>query len=66
MKRLFAINRLPGYIVVGRLIIPNIKAIIAITNNTCIIPVAEYMNTPNAHPIRRITAMIYNNEFIVL
>jgi hypothetical protein len=52
--------------VVGRLIIPNIKAIIAITNNTCIIPVAEYMNTPNAHPIRRITAMIYNNEFIVL
>ena len=51
---------------VGRLIIPNIKAIIAITNNTCIIPVAEYKNTPNAQPISRITAMIYNSEFIMI
>jgi len=45
---------------------PNIKAIIAITNNICIMPVAEYMKTPNAQPISRITAIIYSNEFIVL
>jgi hypothetical protein len=38
----------------------------AITNNTCIMPVAEYKNTPNAHPMSNITAMIYNSEFIVI
>jgi len=51
---------------VGRLVMPNTKAIIAITNNTCIIPVAEYINTPNAHPASKIMAIIYNNEFIVM
>jgi len=43
---------------------PNINEMIAITSNTCIIPVAEYINTPKAHPIIRITATIYNNEFM--
>jgi hypothetical protein len=50
---------------VGRLMKPSIKAMIAITSNTWIRPVAEYINTPNAQPIIRITAMIYNNEFMV-
>jgi hypothetical protein len=50
---------------VGRLITPKMIAIIAMTNNTCISPVTEYTNTPNAHPMMRITAMIYNNEFMV-
>jgi hypothetical protein len=40
-------------------------AMIAITNNTCISPAAEYTNTPNAHPMMSITAMIYNSEFMV-
>jgi hypothetical protein len=44
---------------------PNISEMTAITNNTWIMPVAEYMNTPNAHPMIKITAMIYNNEFMV-
>lgn len=51
---------------VGLLIMPNIKAIIAITNNTCIMLPTEYTNTPNAQPISKITAMIYNNEFMVM
>jgi hypothetical protein len=50
---------------VGRLISPNMMAIIAITNNTWINPPTEYINTPSAHPITRITATIYNNEFMV-
>jgi hypothetical protein len=45
---------------------PKIKAIMAITNNMCMMPVAEYRNTPNAHPMSSITAMIYNSEFIVI
>ena len=49
----------------GLLIKPSNNMIIAITNNACIKPVAEYINTPNAHPIIRITAMIYNNDLIV-
>jgi len=53
------------YTIVGRLITPNINAITAITNNTCIKPVAEYINTPKAHPTMSITATIYNNEFMV-
>jgi len=44
---------------------PNKSAIIAITNKACIKPVAEYINTPSAHPIIRITAMIYSNDLIV-
>ena len=51
---------------VGLRIMPNIKAIIAITNNMWIIPVAEYINTPNAQPISNITAITYNNEFMVM
>ena len=51
---------------VGLRIMPNIKAIIAITNNMCIMLPTEYTNTPNAHPISNITAMIYNNEFMVM
>ena len=50
---------------VDLLIKPNSNAIIAITNNACIKPVAEYMNTPNAQPMMRITAMIYNSDLIV-
>jgi hypothetical protein len=65
MKRLSFLKSLTDYIAVGLLITPKIIAIIAITNNTCIIPVAEYKNTPNAQPISRITATIYNNEFMI-
>ena len=54
------------YIAVGLRMRPKIKAITAITNKTCIMPVAEYKNTPNAHPMSKITAMIYNSEFIVM
>jgi hypothetical protein len=50
---------------VGRLINPKINDITAITSNTWISPVAEYINTPNAHPMIRITATIYNNELMV-
>jgi hypothetical protein len=50
---------------VGLLIRPKIIAMMAITNNTCISPPTEYINTPNAHPMMRITATIYNNEFMV-
>ncbi len=46
------------YTAVGLLIMPKIKAIIAITNKTCIMPVAEYKNTPNAQPMSNITAII--------
>jgi len=45
---------------------PNITAIIAMTNNTWIIPPTEYINTPNAHPMMSITAIIYNSEFMML
>ena len=65
MKRLLTKPLNAVYIAVGRLIMPKIKAMIAITNRICIMPVAEYKNTPNAQPISKITAMIYNNEFIV-
>jgi hypothetical protein len=51
---------------VGRLITASITAIIAITNKICIMPVAEYINTPNAQPIISITAIIYSNEFMVV
>ena len=44
--------------------IPKIKDMIAITSSTWIMPVAEYINTPKAHPMIRITAMIYNSEFM--
>jgi hypothetical protein len=46
-------------------ITPSNKAIMAITNNTCIRPPAEYINTPNAQPMMRITAMIYNSDLMV-
>ena len=55
-----------AYTAVGLLIMPKIKAIIAITNNMCIMPEAAYTNTPNAQPMSSITAMIYNSEFMVL
>jgi len=54
------------YTAVGLLIMPRIKAIIAITNKTCMIPVAEYRNTPNAQPMSNITAIIYSSEFMVM
>lgn len=57
-------KKLTGYTTVGLLINPNINEITAITNNTWIKPVAEYINTPRAHPMIRITATIYNNEFM--
>jgi hypothetical protein len=44
---------------------PNKNAITAITNSTCIRLPAAVKNTPIAQPIMRMTAMIYNNEFIV-
>jgi hypothetical protein len=50
---------------VGLLISPKIIAMIAITNSTCINPAAEYTNTPNAQPMIRTTATIYNNELMV-
>jgi hypothetical protein len=40
-------------------------AITAITSNTCIKLPAAAKKNPIAQPIIRITAMIYNNEFIV-
>jgi hypothetical protein len=43
----------------------SITAITAITNKICTMPVAEYINTPKAHPISNITAIIYNNEFMI-
>ena len=45
---------------------PKSRAIMAITNNTWIRPVAEYKNTPSAHPIIRITATIYNKPLMML
>jgi hypothetical protein len=45
---------------------PRIKAIIAITNKICMMPVAEYKNTPNAQPMSNITAIIYSSEFMVM
>ncbi len=54
------------YTAVGLLIMPKIKAIIAITNKTCMMPVAEYRNTPNAQPMSNITAIIYSNEFMMM
>jgi hypothetical protein len=50
---------------VGLLRRPKITAIIAKTNSACINPPAENINTPNAHPIMRITATIYINEFMI-
>jgi len=61
----FLLEKCAAYIAVGRLMTPSNNAMIAITSNTCIKPVAEYINTPNAQPMMRITAMIYNNEFMV-
>lgn len=53
------------YMAVGLLMRPKIIAMMAITSSTCISPPTEYINTPNAHPMMRITATIYNNEFMV-
>jgi hypothetical protein len=50
---------------VGLLIKPNNNEITAITSNTWIIPPAEYIKNPKAHPIIRITAIIYNSEFML-
>ena len=65
MKRFFN-SLFKNYIAVGRLIIPNKSAIIAITNSMCMMPVREYTNTPNAHPMSKITAMIYSSEFMII
>jgi hypothetical protein len=46
--------------------IPNSTAIIAITSNTCIKLPTEVKNTPIAHPISRITAIIYSSEFMII
>ena len=54
------------YTAVGLLIMPKIKAIIAITNKTCMMPVAEYKNTPNAQPMSNIMAIIYSSEFMMV
>ena len=61
----FLLARLMCYIAVGLLISPNMIAMMAISNNTWISPVTEYTNPPNAHPMMRITATIYNNEFMI-
>gem|GEM_PF-6571349 len=43
----------------ARLITPKSNAIIAITNNTCIIlPPVGYTKNPNTQPITRITAIM--------
>ena len=55
-----------AYTAVGLLIMPRIKAIIAITNKICMMPVAEYKNTPNAQPMSNITAIIYSSEFMMM
>ena len=65
MKRLFLNSCLKNYMAVGRLMMPNKSAIMAITNKICMMPVREYTKTPNAHPMSKITAMIYNSEFII-
>ena len=54
-----------NYTAVGLRIMPNIIAITAITNNTCIRLPAAIKNTPIAQPIIRITAIMYNNEFMI-
>ena len=54
------------YTAVGLLIMPKIKAIIAITNKTCMMPVAEYKNTPNAQPMSNIMAITYSSEFMMV
>jgi len=41
------------------------KAIIAMTSNIWIKPPAEAIKKPNAHPMSRMTAMIYNSEFMM-
>lgn len=43
-----------------------INEITASTSNAWITPPAEYAKNPIAHPITRITAMIYNIDLIVL
>jgi hypothetical protein len=55
-----------GYTAVGLLIKPNITAITAITNNTCIRLPAAAKKNPIAQPITRITAIIYSSEFMVV
>jgi len=55
-----------AYTAVGLLIMPKIKAIIAITNKTCMMPVAEYKNTPNAQPMSNIMAITYSSEFMMV
>jgi len=57
---------LNNYTAVGLRIIPNMTAIIAITNNTCIKLPTAVKNTPIAQPIISITAITYNNEFMVV
>jgi hypothetical protein len=46
--------------------IPNSRAIIAITSSTWIKLPTDVKNTPIAQPISRITAIIYSSEFIVI
>jgi hypothetical protein len=54
------------YIAVGLRIRPNTTAITAITSNTCIRLPTAVKKKPIAQPITRITAIIYNSEFIIV
>jgi hypothetical protein len=53
------------YIAVGLLISPSNREIIAITNKMLIKPPTVVKKKPIAHPITRMTAMMYNNEFMI-
>ncbi|OOQ58513.1 hypothetical protein BC343_07550 [Mucilaginibacter pedocola] len=54
------------YIAVGLRIIPSITAITASTSNIFINPPTVVKKKPTAQPITRMTAMVYNNEFMVV
>jgi len=52
------------YIAVGRLMRPSNNEMTAITSKIWIKPPTVVKKKPIAHPITRMTAMIYNNEFM--
>jgi hypothetical protein len=54
------------YIAVDRLIKPNRSAIMAITSKMWIRLPTDVKNTPIAHPIIRMTAIIYRSEFMII
>jgi hypothetical protein len=53
------------YIAVGRLIRPSSSDITAMTSSIWIKPPTVVKKKPIAHPITRMTAMMYNNEFMI-